>query len=64
MSLVGGLAIIAGSDTTSSALSTFFWCLLREPKTYKRLQAEIDELGEDVMDYAKQAHLSYLNATL
>ena len=62
--LVGGLAIIAGSDTTSSALSNLFWFLLREPKIYKRLQAEIDELGEDVMDYTKQSHLTYLNAAM
>ncbi|KAF8235772.1 cytochrome P450 [Tricholoma matsutake] len=60
----GALAIIAGADTTSSAISNLFWYLLSNPVTYKRLQAEIDELGDDVMDYGKQAHLTYLNAAL
>ncbi|KAF5379710.1 hypothetical protein D9615_005671 [Tricholomella constricta] len=32
--------------------------------TRLRLQAEIDELGDDAMDYAKQAHLTYLNSAM
>ncbi|KAF9468211.1 cytochrome P450 [Collybia nuda] len=60
----GGLAIIAGSDTTSSALSNLFYYLLTNPKTYQRVRAEIDELGDDVMDYGKQIHLSYLTAAI
>jgi len=58
------LAIIAGSDTTSSAISNLFYYLLCNPKAYERLQCEIDELGEDAMDYAKQAHMPYLNASI
>ncbi|KAF8802455.1 cytochrome P450 [Phlegmacium glaucopus] len=59
-----GLAIIAGSDTTASAISNLIYFLMFNPTAFKRLQAEVDELGEDLMDYAKQAHLPYLNACL
>ncbi|KAG6864469.1 hypothetical protein C0991_009303 [Blastosporella zonata] len=60
----GGLAIIAGADTTSSAITNLIFFLLSNPNAYRRLQAEIDTLGDNVMDYAKQAHLPYLNAAL
>ncbi|KAG6907279.1 hypothetical protein DXG01_009584 [Tephrocybe rancida] len=60
----GALAIIAGADTTSSAITNLIYFLLSNPTTYKRLQAEIDTHGDDVMDYAKQAHMPYLNAAL
>ena len=60
----GGLAIIAGSDTISSAISNLFYLLLTNPEKYKRLQAEIDELGHEVMDYGKQGQLGYLNGAM
>ena len=60
----GGLAIVAGSDTTSSAMSNLFYLLLTHPVKYKRLQAEIDELGHEVMDYGKQGRLTYLNGAM
>ncbi|RDB26248.1 hypothetical protein Hypma_006424 [Hypsizygus marmoreus] len=60
----GGLAIIAGSDTTSTAITNLVYYLLSNPTAYKRLQAEIDEYGEDALDYAKQAHMPYLNGAL
>ncbi|TFK75098.1 cytochrome P450 [Pluteus cervinus] len=60
----GGLAIIAGSDTTSTALANMFFFLLSNPDTYRRLQAEIDSLGEDIMDYNKQPHLPYLSGAI
>ncbi|KAF8954023.1 cytochrome P450 [Flammula alnicola] len=60
----GGLAIIAGSDTTSSAITHLFYFLMTHPTTYKRLQAEVDELGDDLYDCTKQAHLPYLNAAI
>ncbi|KAH9477825.1 Cytochrome P450 monooxygenase orf5 [Psilocybe cubensis] len=60
----GGLAIIAGSDTTSSALSHFFYFLLCSPNAYKRVQAEVDELGDDVLDTSKHARMTYLTAAI
>ncbi|KAF8896562.1 cytochrome P450 [Infundibulicybe gibba] len=60
----GGLAIIAGADTTSSVLSNLFYFLLSNPVAYQRLQTEIDSLGDEVMDYSKQAHLPYLNGVI
>jgi cytochrome P450 len=60
----GGLAIIAGSDTTSSAVTNLFYFLLQNPVAFKRLQSEVDTLREDIFDFTKQAHLPYLNASL
>jgi hypothetical protein len=37
---------------------------MTNPTAYKRLQAEIDELGDNVVDCSKQVHLPYLNAVL
>ncbi|KAF8640282.1 hypothetical protein AX16_010177 [Volvariella volvacea WC 439] len=58
------LAIIAGSDTTSSALANLFFFIMTNSATYKRLQAEVDSLGDDVMNYARHPHLPYLNAVI
>jgi hypothetical protein len=60
----GGLAIIAGSDTTSTAITHLFYFLMCNPAAYKRLQAEVDELGDDILDCTKQAHMPYLNASM
>lgn len=60
----GGLVIIAGSDTTSSAMSHLFYFLMCNPVAYKRLQAEVDELGDDVLDTTKHAHMGYLNGAM
>jgi hypothetical protein len=61
----GGVAVLAGSDTTSTTLSNLFYFLLTHPEKYKRLQAEIDALRpEEIMDCAVQSKLPYLNATL
>ena len=60
----GDLAIIAGFDTTSNAISNTLYFLMTNPTAYKRLQAEIDGLGDNVMDYAAQVHLPYLNGVL
>ena len=60
----GDLAIIAGSDTTSNAITNVLYFLMNNPIAYKRLQAEIDGLGNNVVDCAIQAHLPYLNAVL
>ena len=60
----GGLAIAAGSDTTSNAITNLFYFLLTNPVKYKRLQAEIDELGDEVMNCRKQSRLRYLNGAM
>ncbi|KAF9048451.1 cytochrome P450 [Panaeolus papilionaceus] len=61
----GGLAIIAGADTTSGTLANLFYYLMRNPVAFRRLQAEVDEITDgEVFDTAKQAHLPYLNAAI
>ncbi|KJA26257.1 hypothetical protein HYPSUDRAFT_52570 [Hypholoma sublateritium FD-334 SS-4] len=60
----GSLAIIAGSDTTSSAIANLLYFLMTHPTPCKRLQAEVDELGDDLYDCTKQAHLPYLTAAI
>ncbi|KAF7317104.1 hypothetical protein HMN09_00445100 [Mycena chlorophos] len=60
----GGLAIIAGAETTSTTLSHAFYLLLCNPKTYTRLQAEIDDPKMDSGVPASQARMPYLNAVI
>lgn len=45
------LVIIAGSDTSATVLSSLFFYLLRDPKAFERLRAEIDKFytrGEEI----------------
>jgi cytochrome P450 len=61
------LAIIAGSDTTSSVLAAFFYYLLLNPEAYKRLQEEIDSAftgGEEALDTVKLSHMEWLNGCM
>lgn len=65
----GMLAIIAGSDTSATALSHVFYFMLRNPDCMKRLQKEIDETfpdahTDDLFDYSKHADMPYLNACM
>ncbi|KAF8899918.1 cytochrome P450 [Gymnopilus junonius] len=60
----GGLAIIAGSDTTSSAITHLFYFLMTHPTNYNRLQKEIDDNSDNLQDGTKQAHMPYLNAVI
>ncbi|KAL1734679.1 cytochrome P450 [Schizophyllum commune] len=60
----GVLAVTAGSDTTSTALSVIFYFLMSHPTAYRRLQREIDEQGDDLYDYRRQAEMPYLNAVI
>ena len=64
----GSLAIIAGSDTTSTTLSGLFYYILSNAVEYKRLQAEIDTAfppGEgDPFDTTMLAEMPYLNAVM
>ncbi|KAJ7206366.1 cytochrome P450 [Mycena pura] len=63
----GVLAIIAGSDTTSVALSCFVFFLLSDLDIYRRVQAEVDTVypaGESLLDTSKHAELHFLTACL
>ncbi|KAF8901790.1 cytochrome P450 [Mucidula mucida] len=57
--------MIAGSDTTSTTLSYFFWELSRRPDIAKKLHAELDEAMVDpraIPDISVLQNLPYLNA--
>ncbi|KAJ8087736.1 hypothetical protein PM082_006573 [Marasmius tenuissimus] len=62
------LAIIAGSDTTSTAMTNLFWCLMAHPTTYKQLREEVDReypAGVDpLVDTSRFGNMKYLNACL
>ena len=63
----GELAIIAGSDTTSSVLTALLYYLLLNPEVYNRLQEEIDSTftnGEEPLDAAKLSHMVWLNGCM
>ncbi|KAJ7681743.1 cytochrome P450 [Mycena rosella] len=63
----GALSIIAGSDTTSTALSCLMWFLLSNPDLYRRVQAEVDFVypGESSsLDATKHSELRFLTACL
>ncbi|KAH9852366.1 high nitrogen upregulated cytochrome P450 monooxygenase 2 [Lenzites betulinus] len=63
----GILAVVAGADTTSSALTSIFFCLLTHPDAYMRLQTEIDRFypaGEDPCDLQQHADMHYLTAVI
>jgi len=63
----GELAIIAGSDTTSSVLTALLYYLLRNPEVYNRLQEEVDSAlisGEEPLDAVKLSHMVWLNGCM
>lgn len=63
----GVLAIVAGSDTTATTLSSLFWALLSHPTAYRRLQAEVDRYyppGEDASSTTHHLQMKYLNAVM
>ncbi|TCD71818.1 hypothetical protein EIP91_003161 [Steccherinum ochraceum] len=64
----GALAIVAGSDTSATALSHCFYFLLRNPKCMQRLREEIESIypgaTDTTLDFAQQAEMPYLNACI
>lgn len=63
----GVLAIVAGADTTSSALSSLFFSLVTHPGAYDRLQAEVDRFypqGENTGDTKHHRDMHYLTAIM
>ena len=63
----GVLAIIAGADTTSSAMASLFYFLLTNQDCMARLQEEVDSVYPDSdypLDSFKHAELKYLNACM
>ncbi len=63
----GALAIIAGADTTSSAVTALVYCLLTHSGVYDRLQAEIDRFyppGEDPTSAEHHREMPYLTAVM
>lgn len=62
-----GLAMIAGSDTTTATLSAMWYCLLSNDVAYKRLQQEIDSAfptDELPTHLGTMASMQYLNACM
>ena len=48
----GILAVTAGSDTTASALTSIFFCLLTHPDVYSLLREEVDRFEGSILVYS------------
>ncbi|KAJ6490687.1 high nitrogen upregulated cytochrome P450 monooxygenase 2 [Mycena vitilis] len=63
----GIVAVIAGSDTTASALSSFVWFMLSYPELYQRLQQELDSVfveGDNPLEVDKHDELRFLSSCI
>ncbi|KAK7691792.1 hypothetical protein QCA50_005195 [Cerrena zonata] len=63
----GTFAVVAGADTTASALSSLFWFLLRDLAIYDRVQKEIDSVyvdGANPLSTARHGQLVFLSACI
>lgn len=64
----GEVAIVAGSDTTSTTISGAFYYLLTNPEQYARLRKEVDETfppgEEEPSDGTRLAQMKFLNAVM
>ncbi|KAH9990641.1 high nitrogen upregulated cytochrome P450 monooxygenase 2 [Russula compacta] len=63
----GLLAIIAGSDTTSTTLAVLFYYLIQNPTALDRLRDEVEKefpAGEEPLDAAKLCRMAWLNACI
>ncbi|KLO13578.1 cytochrome P450 [Schizopora paradoxa] len=63
----GGLAIVAGGDTTSRAIQNIFYMLLSHPAHHDRLRKELDNAfpsGDGIFDVARYTELKFLDAVM
>jgi cytochrome P450 len=62
----GYLAVIAGSDTTATALTATWYYFLRNPEKLDRLKNEIDAYfpGEEPRNFTRLATMPYLNSCM
>ncbi|KAL1951367.1 hypothetical protein VTO73DRAFT_516 [Trametes versicolor] len=63
----GALAVVAGSDTTSSVISNLIFFVLTHPEVYARLRTEVDFYyppGENALNTTHHADMPYLNAVI
>lgn len=61
------LAVVAGSDTTATTITTIWYFLMLDPGAFDRLRGEIDEQfpsGEEPLDFTRMANMPYLNACM
>lgn len=56
--------ILAGQDTTSAALTWFFWLLAKYPQVEIRILEEISQKTEDLFGYDEVKDLTYTHAAL
>ena len=63
----GGLAIVAGSDTVATALTSLIYLLLAHPEAMKRVKAEVDQVyppSANALDPRMHSRLVFLDACL
>ncbi|KAH6855194.1 glycosyl hydrolase family 76-domain-containing protein [Chaetomium sp. MPI-CAGE-AT-0009] len=53
--------LIAGRDTTATAMSSVFYFLARNPSAVEKLRAEIGGVGEEAPTWEQLKHMKYLN---
>lgn len=61
------LIVIAGSDTTSAALSNIMWCLMNNLQARAKLREEVDKYyppGESTLNSIYHPQMRYLEAVM
>jgi hypothetical protein len=53
--------LIAGRDTTATAMSSVFYFLARNPRVVEKLREEIKSVGEETPAWEQLKHMKYLN---
>lgn len=53
--------LIAGRDTTATAMSSVFYFLARNPRVVEKLRMEIGSVGEETPTWEQLKHMKYLN---